>query len=36
LHGFPFDLIYRLQGDKIVIIAVSNQSRRPGYWAGRQ
>jgi toxin ParE1/3/4 len=36
LHGFPFDLIYRLQADKIVIIALANQSRRPGYWAGRR
>ncbi len=36
LHGFPFDLVYRLQTDKIVIIAIANQSRAPGYWAGRR
>lgn len=36
LHGFPFDLVYRLQADKIVIIAVANQCRRPGFWTGRR
>ncbi len=35
LHGFPFDLVYRLQQEKIVIIATANHSRRPGYWVGR-
>lgn len=35
LHGFPFDLVYRVYPGKIVIIAIANQSRRPGYWAGR-
>lgn len=36
LHGFPFDLVYRLNRENIVIIAVANQSRRTGYWAGRR
>lgn len=36
LHGFPYSLIYRLQGDTIRIIAVAHQSRRPAYWAGRR
>ena len=36
LHGFPFDLVYRVYPGKIVIIAIANQSRRPGYWAGRR
>ncbi|HUX31490.1 MAG TPA: type II toxin-antitoxin system RelE/ParE family toxin [Thiobacillus sp.] len=36
LHGFPFDLVYRIYPGKIVIIAIANQSRRPGYWVGRQ
>lgn len=35
LHGFPFNLVYRLQGDHIMVIAIANQSRRPGYWGGR-
>lgn len=36
LHGFPFDLVYRLNREKIVVISVANQSRRPGYWVGRR
>jgi hypothetical protein len=35
LHGFPFNLAYRLQTDRIVVIAIANQSRRPGYWSRR-
>lgn len=36
LHAFPYSLIYRIQQDTVRIIAVANQSRRPGYWAGRR
>lgn len=36
LHGFPFDLVCRLKTDMIVIIALANQSRAPGYWARRR
>lgn len=36
LHGFPYDLVYRVEADVLIILALSNQSRRPGYWAGRR
>jgi plasmid stabilization system protein ParE len=36
LHGFPFDLVYRVYLETIVIVAVANQTRRPGYWVGRR
>lgn len=36
LHGFPYSLIYRLQGNIIRVIAVAHHSRRPGYWAARR
>lgn len=36
LHGFPFDLVYRLGREDIHIVAIANQYRRPGYWAGRR
>lgn len=36
LHGFPFDLVYRLSRESILIIALANQYRRPGYWTGRR
>ena len=36
LHGFPYSLIYRLQGDTVRVIAIAHHSRRPAYWAGRR
>ena len=35
LDGFPYTLHYRLDGELIRILAVANQSRRPGYWQRR-
>lgn len=35
LHRFPFTLIYSLEENVIVIIAVAHESRRPGYWKSR-
>ena len=35
LDQFPLQLIYRVEGDEIVIYAVAHQSRRPGYWRKR-
>jgi toxin ParE1/3/4 len=35
LRSFPYQLIYRLEADEIVIYAVAHQSRRPGYWRKR-
>jgi plasmid stabilization system protein ParE len=35
LHRFPFSLIYSVETDAIVIVAVAHQRRRPGYWKNR-
>ncbi|OGT72179.1 MAG: hypothetical protein A2W76_04990 [Gammaproteobacteria bacterium RIFCSPLOWO2_12_47_11] len=35
LGGFPFSLIYSLEQDKIWIVAIAHQKRRPGYWRKR-
>jgi len=35
LHRFPFSLIYAIEENVIVIIAVAHESRRPGYWKSR-
>jgi len=32
---FPFDLIFRLRGDNIEIVAVAHQRRQPSYWRNR-
>ena len=35
LRRFPFDLIYRVAGDQIQVVALAHQSRRPLYWRSR-
>ncbi len=35
LHRFPFGVVYRVDGNRIVIVAVAHTSRRPGYWLDR-
>ena len=32
---FPYQVVYRLIGDGIVIVAVAHLKRRPGYWRHR-
>ena len=35
LHTFPFSLIYSVELNSILIVAVAHQRRRPGYWRDR-
>ena len=35
LAGFPFSIVYRVDGDVLRILAFAHKRRRPGYWAGR-
>lgn len=35
-NRFPYQLIYRLEGEEIRVIAVMHQSQRPGYWKDRE
>lgn len=35
LHRFPFSLIYSVEADAILIIAVAHYGRLPGYWRNR-
>lgn len=35
LRRFPFGILYRIEADKIIIVAVMHLRRRPGYWADR-
>ena len=32
---FPFDLVFRLKGETLEIVAVAHQRRRPSYWRNR-
>ncbi len=33
---FPYQIIYRIDGELIVIAAIAHTSRRPGYWKRRR
>jgi toxin ParE1/3/4 len=33
--SFPFDLVYRIEPTKIVVVAVAHNRREPNYWRGR-
>jgi hypothetical protein len=35
LHRFPFSLIYSIEADAILVVAVAHYGRRPGYWKNR-
>jgi plasmid stabilization system protein ParE len=34
-HRFPYGIIYQVQPQRVVIIAVAHLRRRPGYWRPR-
>jgi toxin ParE1/3/4 len=34
-NRFPYGIIYTVEEDEVLIIAVMHLSRRPGYWKGR-
>jgi plasmid stabilization system protein ParE len=35
LRRFPFSVVYRVEPERIVIVAVAHGRRRPGYWKSR-
>jgi plasmid stabilization system protein ParE len=35
LKVFPYSLLYALEGDACIIVAVAHAKRRPGYWRSR-
>ncbi len=35
LKEFPFSIFYRPERDGIIIFAIANHARQPGYWQGR-
>lgn len=36
LHRFPYTVVYVELDDRIWVVAVAHQHRRPGYWARRR
>lgn len=35
VHRFPYAVLYKIDRDEIVVVAVMHLSRRPDYWIGR-
>ena len=35
LHKFPYKLLYAMETDHVVVIAVAHQHRKPDYWVDR-
>jgi plasmid stabilization system protein ParE len=35
VRRFPYDLVYRIRPDALIIVAVMHQHRKPGYWKRR-
>lgn len=36
LNKFPFSVIYQINTDEIIVLAVAHTRRRPGYWKKRK
>ena len=35
VHGFPYEVVYRVRGELVEVVAVAHLRRRPGYWRER-
>ena len=33
---FPFSVVYRIQAEEIIVLAVAPDARKPGYWRDRK
>ncbi len=36
LRRFPYNVVYEICGDEVIVLAVAHTSRRPKYWIKRQ
>lgn len=36
VSGFPHDVVYRVRGEVLEVLALAHHRRRPGYWKDRQ
>ncbi len=35
LMKYPFQVVYRKEGDRVFVVAIAHAKRRPGYWRRR-
>jgi toxin ParE1/3/4 len=33
---FPYDVVYRIKEERILVLAIKHHRRRPGYWTWRR
>ena len=36
MQRFPFNILFRVDKNEILVLAIAHQSRRPRYWLGRE
>ncbi|HEU4406657.1 MAG TPA: type II toxin-antitoxin system RelE/ParE family toxin [Polyangiaceae bacterium] len=36
VEGFPYGVLYAVEPERIVVLAIMHLRRRPGYWRGRR
>jgi plasmid stabilization system protein ParE len=34
--GFPYDVVYRIETQRVLVLAIMHQRRKPGYWKWRR
>jgi plasmid stabilization system protein ParE len=36
LRKYPYSVVYRVEGNQVLVVAVAHSSRDAGYWSGRR
>lgn len=36
LNRYPYSLVYRVDGESVIVVAVAHSKRRSRYWSGRE
>ncbi|HEU4405310.1 MAG TPA: type II toxin-antitoxin system RelE/ParE family toxin [Polyangiaceae bacterium] len=36
VEGFPYGVLYAVEAERVVVLAIMHLRRRPGYWRGRR
>jgi toxin ParE1/3/4 len=34
--GFPYNVVYRIEEERVLVLAIMHQRRKPGYWKWRR
>ena len=35
MHSFPYSIVYALEANRVVVVALAHHRRNPDYWQGR-